>query len=381
MQLQIPFASHARRGLRLRVRRPAPSPTLSRLLAPGAHRADRRRRGEPDAAARTRSPMRWAGRGRRLPAVGGVAGRAGRRGRPRRAAWGPPDAGALGGQRGGRAPGRSGAASDSTGRVARPVRRRARAVRRARRLARRLGRPRSAGTRRTSLLRDRVRGARPCHRRAMSTSGCGRVRAAQVRRLQSEAQMLLHHAAVNDAREGTPALPVNSFWLSGCGVQQTGSDVSAAGRRPAAWSGAGAGLGSLGRRLAGTRRRTGRRAAASRRARRGRRVDAVRRAPRAALRDGDRRWAVVAPDARGLRTPDVAATLGALVKLTVRDVPPRAAWALEQAGVPALLARAVRRARVTSAQEVDDGLAHLPRPRDARRGGGGAAARRRAGGG
>ena len=41
-----------------------------------------------------------------------------------------------------------------------------------------------------------------------------------VRRLQSEAQLLLHEHPVNEAREARGALPVNSFWVSGCGVPQ-----------------------------------------------------------------------------------------------------------------------------------------------------------------
>lgn len=41
-----------------------------------------------------------------------------------------------------------------------------------------------------------------------------------VRRLQNEVQMLLHQHPVNDAREARGALPVNSFWLSGCGPAQ-----------------------------------------------------------------------------------------------------------------------------------------------------------------
>jgi hypothetical protein len=39
-----------------------------------------------------------------------------------------------------------------------------------------------------------------------------------LRRLQSEVQMLLHTHPLNDQREAAGALPVNSFWLSGCGV-------------------------------------------------------------------------------------------------------------------------------------------------------------------
>lgn len=41
-----------------------------------------------------------------------------------------------------------------------------------------------------------------------------------VRRLQNEVQMLLHSHPVNEAREARGALPVNSFWLSGCGPAQ-----------------------------------------------------------------------------------------------------------------------------------------------------------------
>jgi hypothetical protein len=39
-----------------------------------------------------------------------------------------------------------------------------------------------------------------------------------LRRLQSEVQMRLHDLPVNQAREAQGRLPVNSFWLSGCGV-------------------------------------------------------------------------------------------------------------------------------------------------------------------
>lgn len=40
------------------------------------------------------------------------------------------------------------------------------------------------------------------------------------RRLQNELQMLLHAHPLNDAREAAGLLPVNSVWLSGCGVAQ-----------------------------------------------------------------------------------------------------------------------------------------------------------------
>lgn len=59
-----------------------------------------------------------------------------------------------------------------------------------------------------------------------------------LRRLQSEVQMLLHVHPLNEAREARGQWPVNSFWLSGCGVAQpmraaTGLVVLDALRRPA----------------------------------------------------------------------------------------------------------------------------------------------------
>ena len=52
-------------------------------------------------------------------------------------------------------------------------------------------------------------------------------RRAAVRRLQSEVQMRLHDAPVNTEREARGALAVNSFWLSGCGVAQPASPGAA----------------------------------------------------------------------------------------------------------------------------------------------------------
>jgi single-stranded-DNA-specific exonuclease len=49
-------------------------------------------------------------------------------------------------------------------------------------------------------------------------------------------------------------------------------------------------------------------------------------------------------------------------RLITRDVPPRAAWALEQAGVPPLLARLFAARGVTNAEELDNGLARLLPP-------------------
>ena len=50
------------------------------------------------------------------------------------------------------------------------------------------------------------------------------------------------------------------------------------------------------------------------------------------------------------------------MKIEIRDVPPRAAWALEQAGVHPLLARLFAARGVTSRDELDDGLARLLPP-------------------
>jgi hypothetical protein len=48
----------------------------------------------------------------------------------------------------------------------------------------------------------------------------------QIRRLQSEVQMLLYTHPLNDERIARGLLPVNSFWLSGCGVHQATSALS-----------------------------------------------------------------------------------------------------------------------------------------------------------
>lgn len=47
-----------------------------------------------------------------------------------------------------------------------------------------------------------------------------------VRRLQAEAQMLLHQHPLNEAREAEGLLPVNSFWLSGTGATPAGPDAA-----------------------------------------------------------------------------------------------------------------------------------------------------------
>ncbi|MDC8786262.1 single-stranded-DNA-specific exonuclease RecJ [Roseateles koreensis] len=53
---------------------------------------------------------------------------------------------------------------------------------------------------------------------------------------------------------------------------------------------------------------------------------------------------------------------GTSPQLLTRDVPPRAAWALEQAGLPPLLARLFAARGVQEAAELDDGLARLLPP-------------------
>ena len=50
------------------------------------------------------------------------------------------------------------------------------------------------------------------------------------------------------------------------------------------------------------------------------------------------------------------------MKLIARDVPPRAVWALEQAGVHPLLARLFAARGVATKDELDEGLARLLPP-------------------
>ncbi|WP_210544933.1 single-stranded-DNA-specific exonuclease RecJ [Rhodoferax sp. PAMC 29310] len=52
------------------------------------------------------------------------------------------------------------------------------------------------------------------------------------------------------------------------------------------------------------------------------------------------------------------------MKIIVRDIPPRSAWALEQAGIHPLLAQLYAARGVQSPQELDDGLARLIPPTD-----------------
>ena len=50
----------------------------------------------------------------------------------------------------------------------------------------------------------------------------------RIRRLQGEVQMLLYTHPLNDERAAKGLLPVNSFWLSGCGVFQAPRDAAPA---------------------------------------------------------------------------------------------------------------------------------------------------------
>src|SRR5688572_27302590 len=50
------------------------------------------------------------------------------------------------------------------------------------------------------------------------------------------------------------------------------------------------------------------------------------------------------------------------MRLTIRDVPPRTAWSLEQAGVHPLLARLYAARGITSSEQLDDSLARLLPP-------------------
>jgi len=50
--------------------------------------------------------------------------------------------------------------------------------------------------------------------------------ARRIRRLQSEVQMLLHTHPLNAEREARGLLPVNSFWISGCGALQSSGGES-----------------------------------------------------------------------------------------------------------------------------------------------------------
>ena len=60
----------------------------------------------------------------------------------------------------------------------------------------------------------------------------GSVKAAPLRRLQNEMQMLLYTHPVNDARQARGVAPVNSFWLSGTGALPSGYRMPDASAQP-----------------------------------------------------------------------------------------------------------------------------------------------------
>ena len=202
-------------------------------------------------------------------------------------------------------------------------------------------------------------------RRPLAGRDRARPSAGAIRRLQSEAQLVFHAHPVNEAREARGEPVVNSFWLSGCGRAQAVDaaaepSVDASLRAPLLagdWAGLGRGLAAARRRGDRPRRRATRRD-----------PDPVRRAQRRPLR-GAAAGPAAAPapalaggrGARRAREP--VRTPMALPPLTIetRDVPPRTAWALEQAGVHPLLARLFAARGVRAADELDDGLARCCR--------------------
>jgi hypothetical protein len=87
-------------------------------------------------------------------------------------------------------------------------------------------------------------------------------------------------------------------------------------------------------------------------------ADAVRRAPRAHAGQRARSDTELFEQNAPARVPSAQPAM----KFEVRDVPPRSAWALEQAGVHPLLARLYAARGVQAADELDDGLARLLPP-------------------
>ena len=155
--------------------------------------------------------------------------------------------------------------------------------------------------------------------------------------------MLLYTARVNDERTARGVLPVNSFWLSGCGVP-AGADAD--GRRPAASTDACA---TPALRDDGAAWAAGL-AARSTPAPVAELLAALHAAPTVTLtlcgERGAQRFGVAAarpggagPRALFQRASAAGRAGGAVMTIVARDVPPRSAWALEQAGVHPLLAR------------------------------------------
>jgi hypothetical protein len=69
-----------------------------------------------------------------------------------------------------------------------------------------------------------------------------------------------------------------------------------------------------------------------------------------------------ATHSRLFQAPALYGRARAAMKIIARDIPPRAAWALEQAGVHPLLARLYAARGVRAKDELDDGLARLLPP-------------------
>ena len=196
-----------------------------------------------------------------------------------------------------------------------------------------------------------------------------------LRRLQSEVQLLLYPHAVNEAREARGELTVNSFWLSGCGVHLASDDSLVQARRflahgPvltqdwAAWAEAWRALdaGPLATLLSTLERGepAGLTLCGERHA------QSYEHQSLSLLERTRRRWSL--PRAKrstgGLVSPPthLPAAEPAGPTIVLRDVPPRAAWALEQAGVHPLLARLFAARGLRSADDLDDGLARLLAP-------------------
>src|SRR5512132_2141408 len=65
---------------------------------------------------------------------------------------------------------------------------------------------------------------------------------------------------------------------------------------------------------------------------------------------------------RSVRRQPGAVRARVLMKIITREIPPRAAWALEQAGIHPLLARLFAARGVLGKEELDDALARLLAP-------------------
>jgi hypothetical protein len=180
----------------------------------------------------------------------------------------------------------------------------------------------------------------------------------RLRRLQSEMQMLLYTHPVNDARERA-ALAGQRVLGQRRGRTAAGRDAPArrAGLHPLRTPPARA-TGGLGSRLAGDRAGA---LAPLLQAVDGAQVQLTLCGPRGALTL--QRPGLPHASLSFFRPLALVQPARAAMKMTSPRRPPRAAWALEQAGVHPLLAR-LYAARGVSADELDDGLARLLPPAD-----------------